>query len=76
MRRFPIVMTVTGYRAPRTIGTIRISNIKIIASDTSETRLCVISDNSVNIIISFRFLRDATCNERPKGQIQTNFCWY
>jgi hypothetical protein len=61
MRSFPIVMTVTGCCAPLTVGTIRVSDIKILALDTREAGLCATPDNSVNI-------------ERLKGQFKNNFC--
>jgi len=52
------MMTVIGYCATLTIGTIRISNIKMPAS-AREAGLCVTPDNSVNI-------------EHPKGRFQNN----
>lgn len=53
MRSFLIVMTVTDCCAPLTIGTIRISNIRMPDSDTRKTKLCATPDNSVNIILGW-----------------------
>ena len=42
-------MAGVGYCAPQTIGTIRISNKKLPASDSRAAGLCVRFDNGVNI---------------------------